>query len=277
MAKILEKRKVRPDVYFFRLSTPEIAKKAKAGQFIILILHEHGERIPISLADINPEDGSVSIMFMTVGKTSTEMATFEVGDEIADVVGPLGNPSHVKNFGKVVLVGGGFGVAPLYPIAKALKAAGNEIVTVMGARNADLLLYEEEMAATSDKVLVTTDDGSKGIKGVVTLALEDELKAGVDLVLAVGAAIMMKFVAKTTEPYNVKTIVSLNPIMVDGTGMCGACRVSIGGETKFGCTDGPEFDGHLVDWDLLMSRQRMYLKEEKEAMERYSCNCVPIS
>ncbi|HEX21695.1 MAG TPA: sulfide/dihydroorotate dehydrogenase-like FAD/NAD-binding protein [Actinobacteria bacterium] len=277
MAKILEKRKVRPDVYFFRLSTPEIAKKAKAGQFIILILHEHGERIPISLADINPEDGSVSIMFMTVGKTSTEMATFEVGDEIADVVGPLGNPSHVKNFGKVVLVGGGFGVAPLYPIAKALKAAGNEIVTVMGARNADLLLYEEEMAATSDKVLVTTDDGSKGIKGVVTLALEDELKAGVDLVLAVGPAIMMKFVAKTTEPYNVKTIVSLNPIMVDGTGMCGACRVSIGGETKFGCTDGPEFDGHLVDWDLLMSRQRMYLKEEKEAMERYSCNCVPIS
>ena len=277
MAKILEKRKVRPDVYFFRLSTPEIAKKAKAGQFIILILHEHGERIPISLADINPEDGSVSIMFMTVGKTSTEMATFEVGDEIADVVGPLGNPSHVKNFGKVVLVGGGFGVAPLYPIAKALKAAGNEIVTVMGARNADLLLYEEEMAATSDKVLVTTDDGSKGIKGVVTLALEDELKAGVDLVLAVGPAIMMKFVAKTTEPYNVKTIVSLNPIMVDGTGMCGACRVSIGGETKFGCTDGPEFDGHLVDWDLLMSRQRMYLKEEKEAMERYSCNCVPTS
>lgn len=277
MAKILEKKKVRPDVYYFRLATPEIAKKAKAGQFVIIRIHEHGERIPISLADIDSEQGTISLMFMTVGKTSTEMATLEVGDDISDVVGPLGNPSHVKNFGKVVLVGGGFGVAPLYPIAKALKAAGNEVVTVMGARNADLLLYEDEMAATSDKVLVTTDDGSKGIKGVVTLALEEELKSGVDLVVAVGPAIMMKFVAKTTEPYKVKTIVSLNPIMVDGTGMCGACRVSVGGETKFGCTDGPEFDGHLVDWDLLMSRQRMYLKEEKEAMERYSCNCVPAS
>lgn len=277
MAKILEKKKVRPDVYYFRLATPEIAKKAKAGQFVIIRIHEHGERIPISLADIDSKQGTISLMFMTVGKTSTEMATLEVGDDICDVVGPLGNPSHVKNFGKVVLVGGGFGVAPLYPIAKALKAAGNEVVTVMGARNADLLLYEDEMAATSNKVLVTTDDGSKGIKGVVTLALEEELKSGVDLVVAVGPAIMMKFVAKTTEPYKVKTIVSLNPIMVDGTGMCGACRVSVGGETKFGCTDGPEFDGHLVDWDLLMSRQRMYLKEEKEAMERYSCNCVPAS
>lgn len=277
MAKILEKKKVRPDVYYFRLATPEIAKKAKAGQFVIIRIHEHGERIPISLADIDSKQGTISLMFMTVGKTSTEMATLEVGDDICDVVGPLGNPSHVKNFGKVVLVGGGFGVAPLYPIAKALKAAGNEVVTVMGARNADLLLYEDEMASTSDKVLVTTDDGSKGIKGVVTLALEEELKSGVDLVVAVGPAIMMKFVAKTTEPYKVKTIVSLNPIMVDGTGMCGACRVSVGGETKFGCTDGPEFDGHLVDWDLLMSRQRMYLKEEKEAMERYSCNCVPAS
>jgi len=259
------------------LSTPEIAKKAKAGQFVIIRIHEHGERIPISLADIDPENGTISLMFMTVGKTSTEMATLEAGDELSDVVGPLGNPSHVKKFGKVVLVGGGFGVAPLYPIAKALKAAGNEIVTVMGARTADLLLYEDEMASTSDKVLVTTNDGSKGVKGVVTVALEEELKSDVDLVIAVGPAIMMKFVAKTTEPYKVKTIVSLNPIMVDGTGMCGACRVSVGGETKFGCTDGPEFDGHLVDWDLLMSRQRMYLKEEKEAMERYSCNCVPAS
>lgn len=277
MAEILEKKKVRPDVYYFRLATPEIARKAKAGQFVILRIHEHGERIPISLADIDPEEGTISIMFMTVGKTSTEMASLEVGQEIRDVVGPLGQPTHINNYGKVVLVGGGFGVAPLYPIAKAMKDAGNEVVTVMGARTADLLLYEDEMASTSDRVLVTTDDGSKGTQGVVTLALEDELKDGVDLVMAVGPAIMMKFVCKTTEPFGVKTWVSLNPIMVDGTGMCGACRVSVGGQTKFGCTDGPDFDGHLVDWDLLMSRQRMYLKEEKEAMERYSCNCTPAS
>lgn len=275
MAKILEKKKVRPDVYYFKLETPEIARKAKPGQFIILRLHDHGERIPISLADIAAAAGAVSIMFMTVGKTSTEMSTFEVGDEIRDVVGPLGVPTHIEKYGKVVLVGGGFGVAPLYPIARAMRGAGNDVVTVMGARTANLLLYEDEMTSTSSRVIVTTDDGSKGIKGVVTVALEDELKSGADLVMAVGPAIMMKFVCKTTEPYGIKTLVSLNPIMVDGTGMCGACRVSVGGQTKFGCIDGPDFDGHLVDWNLLMSRQRMYLKEEKEAMDRYTCNCAP--
>ncbi len=277
MAKILEKRKVRPDVYYIRLDTPDIAEHAKPGQFVIIRIHKNGERIPISLADIDPERGSISLMYMTVGKTSTELSTLEVGDEIKDVVGPLGKPSHIEKFGRVALVGGGFGVAPLYPIAKALKAAGNEVVTVMGARNEDLLLYENEMAATCDEVLITTDDGSKGIKGVVTIALEEELKKGIDLVIAIGPAIMMKFVCKTTEPHKVKTWVSLNPIMVDGTGMCGACRVSVGGQTKFGCIDGPEFDGHEVDWDLLMSRQQMYLKEEKEAMELYECNCAPAS
>ncbi len=277
MAKIIEKRKVRPDVYYIRLDTPDIAKYASPGQFVIIRIHDHGERIPISLADIDPKRGSISLMYMTVGKTSMELSTLEVGDEIKDVVGPLGKSTHIEDFVKVVIVGGGFGVAPLYPIAKALKAAGNEVVTIMGARNKDLLLYEDEMAATCDEVIVTTDDGSKGIKGVVTIALEEELKKGVDVVMAIGPAIMMKFVSKTTETYKVKTWVSLNPIMVDGTGMCGACRVSVGGQTKFGCIDGPEFDGHEVDWDLLMSRQQMYLKEEKEAMERYECNCAPAS
>jgi len=275
--KILEKKRVRPDVFYFRIQAEEIARKAQPGQFIILRLHEHGERIPISLADISPEEGNISLMFMTIGKTSTQMSTLNEGDSILDLVGPLGKPTHIKNYGKVALVGGGFGVAPLYPIAKALKAAGNEIVTVMGARNKDLLIYEAEMAATTDRVAVTTDDGSRGIQGVVTLALDQELQKGLDLVMAVGPAIMMKFVCKATEPYKVPTVVSLNPIMVDGTGMCGACRVSVGGQTKFGCIDGPEFDGHLVDWDLLMARQRMYLSEEKQAMEKYTCNCQPVS
>jgi ferredoxin--NADP+ reductase len=277
MNEIIYKRKVRSDVYYYKLATPEIARKARPGQFVIVRLHEHGERIPISLADIDPEAGTISLMFMTVGKTTTEMSTLETGKRLADVVGPLGNPTEIDNYGKVILVGGGFGVAPLYPIAKAMRATGNEVVTVMGARTKDLLVYEEEMSSVSDKLLITTDDGSRGTKGVVTVALAQELELGADLVMAVGPAIMMKFVCKTTEPYKIKTIVSLNPIMVDGTGMCGACRVSVGGQTKFGCTDGPDFDGHLVDWDLLMSRQRMYLAEEKQAMERYQCNCAPAS
>lgn len=271
MAKILEKRLIRqPDVFYYKIEAGLLAKKAKPGQFVIIRLHEKGERIPLSLADINPDEGTISLIVMAVGKTTSELATFNAGDEILDLCGPLGQPTHIEKFGRVILVGGGFGTAPLYPIAKALKAAGNEIITIMGARSADLLIYEQEMDEVSDKLLITTDDGSKGIKGVVTVALEQELEQkGANLVLAVGPAIMMKFVCKTTEPFGVKTVVSLNPIMVDGSGMCGACRVSVGGETKFACTDGPEFDGHKVDWDLLMARQKMYLTEEKESFEEW--------
>ena len=269
MAKILEKRLIRPpDVFYFKIDAPQISRKAQPGQFVIIRLHDRGERIPLSLADINPDEGTISLIVMAVGKTSAEFVGMDAGDDIRDLCGPLGQPTHIDKLGKVIVIGGGFGVAPLFPIARAFKAAGNKVVCVMGARSADLLIYEKEMGEVCDEVLVTTDDGSKGVKGVVTVALEQELEKGdTNLVVAVGPAIMMKFVCLTTKNFGVKTMVSLNPIMVDGSGMCGACRVSVGGETRFACTDGPDFDGHLVDWDLLMSRQKMYLGEEKESFE----------
>jgi ferredoxin--NADP+ reductase len=271
MAKILEKRLIRkPDVYYYKIAAPLISRKAQPGQFVIIRLHERGERIPLSLADINPVEGTISLIVMAVGKTTSEMSGYQEGDEILDLCGPLGMPTHIEKVGNVVLVGGGFGVAPLYPIARAFKAAGNTVTVIMGARSKDLLIYEQAMQGVCDRVLVTTDDGSKGIKGVVTTALKQELETGgAGLVMAVGPAIMMRFVCEATKPFNVKTMVSLNPIMIDGTGMCGGCRVSVGGETKFACTDGPEFDGHLVDWDLLMNRQKAYKTEEQESFETW--------
>jgi ferredoxin--NADP+ reductase len=258
-------------VFYYKLAAPLISRKALPGQFVIIRLHENGERIPLSLADINPAEGTISLIVMAVGKTTTEMSLFKTGDDVLDLCGPLGNPTHIECFGKVVLVGGGFGVAPLYPIARALKAAGNEVVCIMGARSSDLLIYEKEMETLCDRVIITTDDGSKGMKGLVTTALRSELErnGGTGLVVTVGPAIMMKGVAETTRPLGVKTVVSLNPIMVDGTGMCGGCRVSVGGETLFACTDGPEFDGHLVDWDILMNRQKKYASEQKESFESW--------
>jgi len=269
MAKILQKKLIRkPDVFYYKIEAPNLSKKARPGQFVIIRLHENGERIPLSLADINAEEGTISLIVMVVGKTSGEFSTFKVGDDILDLCGPLGEPTHIEKLGKVVLVGGGFGVAPLFPIARAFKAAGNHVTCVMGARSKDLLVYEEEMGTVCDRVVVTTDDGSKGTKGVVTMALKEIIeKDGADFVMAVGPAIMMKFVAETTRPYKVKTHVSLNPIMVDGTGMCGGCRVSVGGKNMFACTDGPDFDGHQVDWDLLMKRQKTYSEEEKMSFE----------
>jgi ferredoxin--NADP+ reductase len=271
MAKILEKRLIRhPDVFYYKLDAPLISRKAKPGQFVIIRLHEKGERIPLSLADINPDKGTISLIVMAVGKTTTEMSTLNANDEILDLCGPLGQPTHIQKYGRVILVGGGFGVAPLYPIAQSLKEAGNEVVVIMGARSKDLLIYENEMQQVCDKVLITTDDGSKGIKGVVTTALKQELEdSGADMVMAVGPAIMMKFVSETTKPFGIKTIVSLNSIMIDGTGMCGGCRVSVGGRTRFACTDGPDFDGHQVDWDILINRQKTYLNEEKESFEAW--------
>lgn len=271
MAKILEKRLIRPpDVFYFKIDAPQISRKAQPGQFVIVRLHDHGERIPLSLADIDPDEGTISLIVMAIGKTSSEFVSMKAGDDIRDLCGPLGQPTHINKLGKVIVTGGGFGVAPLFPIARAFKAAGNKVICIMGARSADLLIYEKEMGEVCDEVLVTTDDGSKGVKGVVTVALEQELKKGdTNLVIAVGPAIMMKFVCLTTKNFGVKTMVSLNPIMVDGSGMCGACRVSVGGETRFACTDGPDFDGHQVDWDLLMSRQKMYLGEEKESFDAW--------
>jgi len=271
MAKILEKKLLRkPDVFYFKVAAPLISKKAQPGQFVIIRLHEKGERIPLSLADIDPETGTISLIVMAVGKTTHEMVLLKQGDDILDLCGPLGQPTHIESIGRVVLVGGGFGVAPLYPIARAFKAAGNEVTVIMGARSKDLLIYEQEMQAVADTVVVTTDDGSRGVKGLVTDALTKDLECRLPgLVICVGPAIMMKFVAEATKPFGVKTVVSLNPIMVDGTGMCGGCRVSVGGQTKFACVDGPEFDGHLVDWSALMNRQKSYTVEEKESFEAW--------
>jgi ferredoxin--NADP+ reductase len=271
MAKILEKRLIRtPDVYYYRIAAPLISRKAQPGQFVIIRLHEKGERIPLSLADIDPGEGTISLIVMAVGKTTSELSHYGTNDEILDLCGPLGMPTHIEKVGNVILVGGGFGAAPLYPIARAFKDAGNSVTVIMGARSRDLLIYEEAMQEVCDKVLVTTDDGSKGIPGVVTTALKQELeKGGIGLVMTVGPAIMMKSVCESTKPFNIRTIVSLNPIMIDGTGMCGGCRVSVGGETKFACTDGPEFDGHLVDWDLLINRQKAYKTEEQESFETW--------
>jgi ferredoxin--NADP+ reductase len=271
MARILQKRLISsPDVFYYKIDAPLISKKAKPGQFVIIRLNEKGERIPLSLADINPEEGTISLVVMTVGKTTSEMSTFKAGEEILDLCGPLGQPTNIENFGRVILVGGGFGAAPLYPIARAFKSAGNKIVTIMGARSKDLLIYETEFQRVSDNVLITTDDGSKGIKGLVTEALQQELEQrSADLVMAVGPAVMMQSVSQTTEPFGVKTIVSLNPIMVDGTGMCGGCRVIVGGETRFACVDGPEFDGHQVDWKVLMNRQKKYVDHEKHSFEQW--------
>lgn len=271
MPKIIEKKMIRtPDVFYYKIEAPLISKKAKPGQFVIIRLNEQGERIPLSLADIDPEEGTISLIVMVVGKTTAEMSTFKEGDNILDLCGPLGQPTHIEKVGKVILVGGGFGVAPLYPISRAYKAEGNEVVAIMGARSSDLLIYENEMVKVCDRVIITTDDGSKGIKGVVTEALRQEIEAnGADLVLSVGPAIMMKFVSETTRSFGVKTMVSLNPIMVDGTGMCGGCRVSVQGKNMFACTDGPDFDGHLVDWDLLMQRQGTYNDEEKVSYEEW--------
>lgn len=271
MAKILEKKLLRaPDVFYFKLAAPLISKKARPGQFVIVRLHDKGERIPLSLADIDPRDGTISLIVMAVGKTTAEMSVMKAGADVLDLCGPLGTPTHIEKHGKVILVGGGFGIAPLYPIARAFKGIGNEVFTVMGARSKDLLIYEKEMAGVCDRVIVTTDDGSKGMKGLVTQALQQELKqGGVGLVMTVGPAIMMKAVSETTKPFGIKTLVSLNPIMIDGTGMCGGCRVTVGNETLFACIDGPEFDGHLVDWDLLMHRQKKYTPEQKESFESW--------
>jgi ferredoxin--NADP+ reductase len=271
MPKILEKRLIRvPDVFYYKLDAPLLSRKAKPGQFVIIRLHEKGERIPLSLADIDPEEGTISLIVMAIGKTTNEMSLLKEGDDILDLCGPLGQPTHIKKYGRVILVGGGYGVAPLYPIAREFKAAGNEVVMIMGARSKDLLIYEKEMDKVCDKVVITTDDGSKGTKGVVTMALVEEIeKDGADLVMAVGPAIMMKYVSELTKAFDIETIVSLNTIMIDGTGMCGGCRVTVDGNTQFACSDGPDFDGHKVDWDLLMTRQRTYLLEEQESFAEW--------
>lgn len=266
--EVMERQGLAAKIHLIRVTAPAIARKAQAGQFVVIRIDEKGERIPLTLADWDRDAGDITLVFMEVGASTMILATVDVGDYIKDVAGPLGLPTHVENFGSVVCVGGGVGVAPIAPIARALKQAGNRVISIIGARSHDLLFWEKRLASVSDRIIVATDDGSYGIKGVVTEPLKEILESeSVDRVIAIGPAIMMKFCAKTTEPFGVKTIVSLNSIMVDGMGMCGSCRVSVGGQTKFVCVDGPEFDGHQVDWDLLMARQRTYIQKEGESLK----------
>ncbi len=260
-----------PGIHLFKVAAPNVAKKARPGQFVVIRIDERGERIPLTIADWDEKEGSVTIVSMEVGTTTARLALLGAGDFITDFVGPLGLPTHIEKFGTVVCVAGGVGVAPIAPIAQAMKEKGNKVISILGARTKDLLFWEDELRRVSDQLIVTTDDGSYARKGMVTEPLKGLLESGdkIDRVIAIGPTVMMKFCAKTTEPFGVKTIVSLNPIMVDGTGMCGCCRVSVGGVTKFTCVDGPDFDGHQVDWDLLFARQRIYLDEEKRSFEQW--------
>ncbi len=269
MFKIVEKQVLGPEVKLFKIEAPDIARKAKPGQFVILRIREEGERIPLTINDFDPEAGTITIVVQEVGATTILLGRLNEGDSILDLVGPLGKPTEIEKFGRVVCIGGGVGTAITYPVTRAMYEAGNEVIGIIGARNADLLILEEEMRAVTHELIITTDDGSKGRHGLVTDALKEVIERGkpVDRVVAIGPTIMMKFVAKLTEPYGIKTIVSLNPIMIDGTGMCGVCRVNIGKETKFACVHGPEFDGHQVDFDLLMNRLNQYKAEEKRALE----------
>ena len=271
MNRILKKRVLTSEIKLFEVETPLIAKRALPGQFVVLRLNEEGERIPMTIVEARPEEGVILIIFQEVGKSTKQMGTMKEGDVIADVIGPLGVPSEIEKFGRVVCIGGGVGVAPVYPITKALKEMGNYVISIIGARSKDLVLLEERMRAISDELYITTDDGSYGQKGFVSDELQRLIDQGkkIDRAIAIGPVIMMKVVSEVTRPYGIKTIVSLNPIMVDGTGMCGACRVEVDGETKFTCVDGPDFDGHLVNFDLLMNRLRIYEREEKIALEEY--------
>jgi len=265
------KQDLTPDIYLFKVAAPAVAKKAQPGQFVVIRINERGERIPLTIAGWDEDEGSVTIVFMEVGTTTRKLALLETGDFITNLIGPLGLPTHIEKFGTVICVAGGVGVAPIAPIARAMRREGNKVISILGARSKDLLFWEDELRSVSDQLIVTTDDGSYGRKGLVTEPLKELLESGerVDRVIAIGPSIMMKFCARTTEPFGVKTVVSLNPIMVDGTGMCGCCRVSVGGVTKFTCVDGPDFDGHQVDWDLLFARQRIYLDEEKHSFEQW--------
>lgn len=269
MYKIVAKEELSPVIYFVKVQAPAIAKKAKPGQFVVIRVDEVGERIPLTLADWDEKEGTISLVAQQVGTSTYKLARLNKGDHIWNLVGPLGLPSEIEKFGTVVCVGGGVGIAPVFPIARALKQAGNRVISIMGARNKDLLFWEERLREISDELIVTTDDGSYARKGVVTEPLKEVLERDkkVSRVIAIGPAIMMKFCSSTTKPFGIKTIVSLNSIMVDGTGMCGCCRVSVGDVTRFVCVDGPEFDGHEVDWNLLFNRQRIYCDEEKQSLE----------
>jgi len=269
--KILAKEALAPVVKLMVISAPEVARKAKAGQFVIVRPSEEGERIPLTIADHDRDEGTITLVFQEVGKTTMHLGTMEVGDELASLTGPLGTPTEIENYGTVICAAGGLCIALVFPIARALQEAGNYVISIIGARNKELLFWEDRMRSVSDELIVCTDDGSYGRKAFVMHPLIELLETRDDIghIWVIGPAIMMKFTALATKPFNVPTTVSLNSIMVDGTGMCGSCRCEVGGETKFACVHGPEFDGHQVDWDLLLARQRIYLDEEKQSLELF--------
>lgn len=276
MYKILKKEVLSDINKLMVVEAPEVARKAKAGQFVIVRTDEFGERIPLTIADFDPQAGTVTIIFQEVGKSTMQMGQFEEGDSFATFVGPLGHATEIEDYGTVICVGGGVGIAPIYPIAKALQQAGNTVISIIGARTQELLFWEDEMRAVSDELIVCTDDGSYGRKALVTQPLKEVLEQRgeeISKVWVIGPAIMMKFCSLTTQPYGTPTIVSLNTIMIDGTGMCGGCRVQLTQGAQFVCVDGPEFDGHEVDWDLLMARQSYYREEEKLAVEHWEHKC----
>ena len=271
--KILKKTELCPNQYELTIKAPYITRNAKAGQFIILRVEENGERVPLTIADFDREKGELTIVYMAVGYTTKKLAELEVGDELVDIVGPLGQPTHIENYGTVVCLAGGYGAAPCYLIAKAFKEAGNKVYMIMGARNKDLIFWQEKMKQACTELFITTDDGSLGTKGFVTGVLEDIMnKEKVDYAIAVGPMPMMRAVAELTRGKGIKTEASMNPIMVDGTGMCGACRVTVGGQVKFACVDGPDFDAHQIDFDEVINRTRIYKDEERKRSE--NCNLL---
>lgn len=271
MFKIIEKRQLSADVFYFKVAASDIARNRKAGQFVLVQLDtDYAERVPLTIADANAKEGWIALVFQAVGATTLQLSHLNEGDEIGAILGPLGNPTHIEKKGTVVCVGGGIGVAPLYPIVQAHKAIGNKVIVIMGARNKDLIIFEKEMREIADELYIMSDDGSAGEKGLVTEPLKKICEENPPTeVVAIGPPIMMKFCALTTKPFKVFTTVSLNTIMIDGTGMCGGCRVTIGDKIKFVCVDGPEFDGHLVDWDNMMMRMKAF--KDREAEDFHKC------
>ena len=273
--RIVSKRSLGPDVTMYRVSAPDIARRRKPGQFVMVRISDLGERIPLTVADADPEAGTVSLVVQSVGKSTRQMAMLEEGSVLHDIAGPLGTPTHIERFGTVICCGGGIGTAPLHPITQALHEAGNRVLTVLCARTAGLLVMVEEMEEVSDEVLVMTDDGSRGTKGLATdgIRIIAGREPAVDHAFAIGPPVMMKFASAVTRELGIPTTVSLNPIMIDGTGMCGCCRVTVGGRTRFACVDGPEFDGHQVDFDELIRRLSAYRDQERSAMEHFEGGC----
>ncbi len=271
--EIVRKKELNPNVTLMEIYSPLVAKKAQPGQFIIFRIDEQGERIPLTIADFDRDKGTVTIIFQKVGKSTVKLGEMNQGETLLDFVGPLGTASHLEGYKKVAVIGGGLGTAIAYPQAKKLKELGAEVHMITGFRNKDLVILEEECKKVSNKCVVATDDGSNGKKGFVTDMLKELIEQGnnYDLVIAIGPLVMMKFVSELTKEYNIKTIVSMNPVMIDGTGMCGGCRITVGGETKFACVDGPDFDGHLVDFDEAMMRSATFKKQEAESLEKHKC------